>query len=78
MAAASPNPSDAFYVKLGPTGAFLYGTYLGGTDYDWTTGIAVDGTGNVYVSGGTTSDSRQLPADRRRLRPHREQLTTRS
>ena len=34
------NPSDGFYVKLGPTGAFLYGTFMGGIDYDWTTGIA--------------------------------------
>ena len=55
------NPSDGFYVKLGPTGAFLYGTYLGGSAYDWTTGIAVDTNGNVYVSGGTTSDSGSFP-----------------
>ena len=48
-------------MKLGPTGAFLYGTYLGGSAYDWTTGIAVDTNGNVYVSGGTTSDSGSFP-----------------
>jgi uncharacterized repeat protein (TIGR01451 family) len=56
-AVALANPTDAFYVKLGPTGAFLYGTYMGGTAYEYTTGIAVDATGNVYVSGGTNDGS---------------------
>jgi len=51
------NPSDGFYVKLGPTGAFLYGTYIGGSDYDYTHGIAVDGAGAVYVMGATRSDA---------------------
>ena len=46
-------PADAFYVKLGPTGAFLYGTYAGGVAMDWATGIAVDAAGNVYLGGGT-------------------------
>ncbi len=55
------NPSDAFYVKLGPTGAFLYGTFLGGTGFDWATGIAIDPAGNVYVSGGSTSDNVTFP-----------------
>ena len=40
-------------MKLGPTGAFLYGTFIGGTDYEFSSGIAVDGTGNVYVYGTT-------------------------
>jgi uncharacterized repeat protein (TIGR01451 family) len=51
------NPSDGFYVKLGPSGAFLYGTYIGGSDYDYTHGIQVDGAGNVYVMGAARSDS---------------------
>ena len=55
------NPSDAFYVKLGPTGAFLYGTYMGGTGYELATGIGVDSAGNVYVSGGSTSDGVTFP-----------------
>jgi uncharacterized repeat protein (TIGR01451 family) len=55
------NPSDAFYVKLGPTGAFLYGTYMGGSSYEQVTGIGVDSAGNVYVSGGTQSDAATFP-----------------
>jgi uncharacterized repeat protein (TIGR01451 family) len=53
--------TDAFYVKLGPTGAFLYGTYMGGIDYDTAVGIGVDSTGNVYVAGSTLSDAATFP-----------------
>ncbi|HEV2425824.1 MAG TPA: choice-of-anchor D domain-containing protein [Terriglobia bacterium] len=34
---------------------FTYATYLGGTGTDSALGIAVDSTGNVYVTGRTTS-----------------------
>jgi uncharacterized repeat protein (TIGR01451 family) len=51
------NPTDGFYVKLGPTGAFVYGTYIGGSDYEYTHGIAVDAAGSVYVIGATRSDA---------------------
>ena len=33
----------------------LYGTYVGGSAYDFVTGIAVDSAGNAYVTGETTS-----------------------
>src|SRR5437879_10397533 len=47
---------DAFVTKLDPTGsALLYSTYLGGSDYDWGQGIAVDADGNAYVTGETRS-----------------------
>jgi hypothetical protein len=47
---------DAFVVKLPPDGrSFTYATFIGGTDDDVATGIAVDGTGNAYVSGYTDS-----------------------
>ncbi len=47
---------DAFVTKLNPTGtALVYSTYLGGTGFDQGTGIAVDTTGNVYVTGITGS-----------------------
>lgn len=48
--------SDAFVTKLNPTGsALVYSTYLGGSNVDQGTGIAVDSTGNVYVTGNTES-----------------------
>ena len=45
--------TDAYLAKLGPTGAeVLYGTYLGGPEFDSATGIAVR-DGVVYVTGST-------------------------
>jgi len=47
---------DAFVVKLNSSGsALLYGTFLGGGDYEWGYGIAVDESGNAYVTGMTGS-----------------------
>jgi hypothetical protein len=47
---------DAFVTKLNPTGsALVYSTYLGGTAADEGEGVAVDGAGNAYVSGTTSS-----------------------
>jgi hypothetical protein len=52
--------SDAFVAKLNPSGsALVYSTYLGGSNNDIGRGfarIAVDGTGNAYVTGLTDSD----------------------
>jgi hypothetical protein len=43
---------DAFVTKLNPTGsALVYSTYLGGSATDYGTGIAVDPSGNAYVTG---------------------------
>jgi len=44
--------------KLNPTGsALVYSTYLGGSGAigDYGAGIAVDASGNAYVTGGTSS-----------------------
>jgi hypothetical protein len=56
--------SDAFITELNPTGTkLLYGTYLGGSAAENQDeeppkgGIAVDSSGNVYVSGTTFSSN---------------------
>jgi hypothetical protein len=49
---------DAFVAKLNPDGsAVVWATFLGGDQVagDFAPGVAVDGDGNVYVSGGTGS-----------------------
>ncbi len=48
-------PTDAFVLKLNPSGTLVYSTYLGGDGDDSANGIAVDGSGNAYVAGGTQS-----------------------
>ena len=47
---------DAFVTKLNAAGnALVYSTYLGGGDDDDGCSIAVDASGNAYVTGGTRS-----------------------
>jgi hypothetical protein len=47
---------DAFLFKLSPAGdLLLYATYLGGAGTDTASGIALDASGNVYLSGWTMS-----------------------
>jgi uncharacterized protein (TIGR03437 family) len=46
---------DAFVAKLSASGTVLYSTYLGGNAWDFGFGIAVDASGNAYVSGFTHS-----------------------
>jgi uncharacterized protein (TIGR03437 family) len=49
-------PSDAFAAKLNPQGtAMVWATFLGGSDADAATAIALDSTGAVYVAGTTSS-----------------------
>lgn len=55
---AQPNihMGDAFVVKLDPNGAnLLYGTYLGGSGDDGAYGLAIDSSGDAYVTGATVS-----------------------
>ncbi len=44
---------DAFVTKLTSSGALAYSTYLGGGGDDYGHGIAVDTSGNAYVTGTT-------------------------
>jgi hypothetical protein len=48
--------NDAFVAKLNAAGSALaYSTYLGGSGDDQSSSIAVDSTGNAYVTGSTGS-----------------------
>ncbi len=55
-ALAPPGHPTAFVTELNPTGsALIYSTYLGGSGGDSGSGIAVDSSGNAYVTGWTAS-----------------------
>ena len=47
--------SDAFVAKLTSVGVHAWSTYTGGGEWDYGSGIAVDGFGGVYVTGETAS-----------------------
>jgi len=46
---------DAYVAKLNPRGQTLWATYLGGTFENWAVGLALDGAGNVWIAGTTSS-----------------------
>ncbi|MCS7028362.1 MAG: SBBP repeat-containing protein [Bacteroidia bacterium] len=49
---------DAFVTKLNASGSGLvYSTYIGGSNDEEGNGIALDGSGNVYVTGWTLSEN---------------------
>ncbi len=48
--------NDGFIAKVNPSGsALVYSTFLGGVNDDQIAGLAIDGSGNVYVTGQTSS-----------------------
>ena len=48
--------SNAFVSKMNPTGtALAYSTFIGGTGTDAANSIAIDASGNAYITGGTIS-----------------------
>ncbi len=54
--AASRGSSDAFIARLVPGGSgIVFATYLGGSRTDTSYSIAVDGSGNIYITGATAS-----------------------
>jgi uncharacterized protein (TIGR03437 family) len=53
---ALTDSSDAFVAKLNPSGsALLFSTYLGGSAADQAHALALDSSGNIYVTGSTCS-----------------------
>jgi uncharacterized repeat protein (TIGR01451 family) len=58
LQAANGGGIDAFVSKLNAAGsALVYSTYLGGGSNDEGFGIAVDASGNAYITGRTTSSN---------------------
>ena len=55
FAIAAAVTSDAYVIKLDASGNTLWATYLGGSQDDVASAIAVDASGNVYVAGTTSS-----------------------
>jgi hypothetical protein len=52
----SPTTATGFVAKLNSSGSALdYSTYLGGSGFGWSSGIAVDSSGNAYLIGYTQS-----------------------
>ena len=47
--------TDTFAVKLNSSGSLTWNTFLGGTGSDTGQGVAVDGSGNVYVTGDSNA-----------------------
>jgi len=57
---ANAGGGDIVAFKLNPSGnGLLYSTYFGGTGSDLAYGVAVDGSGNAYITG--ESGSADLP-----------------
>ena len=51
-ASGLPNLSQGFLAKLSPAGSLVYAGVLGGSE---ATAVTLDGTGNVFVTGATSS-----------------------
>lgn len=69
-----PNPcKDAFAMKLSPSGAVVFATYLGGSQPDSAHAIAVDSAGNVWIAGETLSPNFPTTANALQSSFHGEQ-----
>jgi Bacterial Ig-like domain (group 3)/Beta-propeller repeat len=62
MQAVNNGYSNVYVTQLNASGtAWTFSTYMGGSNYDTATGIAVDSAGNTYVVGAT--DSTNFPVE---------------
>jgi hypothetical protein len=52
----TPDEGDVFFAKLDPKGAVLYSVAVGGSATEAATELAIDGQGNVYLTGVTQSN----------------------
>lgn len=56
------NFADAFLAKLNPTATeLIYATYYAGERWEEPRAVAVDGVGNAYIAGLTSSDDMPVP-----------------
>ena len=52
------NSLEAFVTKVNPTGtALVYSTFIGGGNFEWGRGIAIDAAGSAYITGQTKSSN---------------------
>lgn len=62
LQASNGGGTDAFITGLRPDGTgLIFSTYLGGTDRDTGSGIAIDASGFIYATGGTISTNFPTP-----------------
>src|SRR3982751_1779100 len=55
---AASNFAEAFISKLNASGtALVYSTFIGGSDMEFARAIAIDATGNAYITGQTKSSN---------------------
>jgi len=52
---ANSGGGDIVVLKLNSSGEYQWHTFYGSSGYEWGYGIAVDGNGNVYVTGGSAT-----------------------
>src|SRR5262249_46905062 len=55
LQASAGGNGDAFIAKFDPSGNLIYSTYVGGSGGEDGFGIAIDSSGNAYVTGDTSS-----------------------
>ena len=60
LQASNGGQNDGFIAKINPAGsALLFSTYFGGSGNELVTGLALDGSNNIYVTGITDSTNLQ-------------------